>query len=81
MMAVTTRRAKPVEFSSEACLVEGFVGKLQSGRTSFGTVQIATEWNHRAGVVDVLARDGSSSLIAFEAKLSDWRRAFGPPRR
>jgi hypothetical protein len=56
--------------------VEAFVGKLQAGRTSFGSVQITTEWDHRSGLVDVLARDCSSRLIAFEAKLTDWRRAF-----
>lgn len=80
-MAISKQSAKPIDFASEACLVESFIGKLQSGRTAFGTVQIATEWNHRAGLVDVLARDGSSALIAFEAKLTNWRRAFAQAYR
>lgn len=63
-------------FTSEACLVERFVGALQAGRTIFGSVQVTTEWDHRSGLVDVLARDGTQSLVAFEAKLADWRRAF-----
>jgi hypothetical protein len=64
------------EFGTEACLVERFIGVLQAGRTTFGSVQVATEWDHRSGFVDVLARDGAQSLVAFEAKLADWRRAF-----
>ncbi len=63
-------------FATEACLVERFIGALQSGCTSFGSVQVTTEWDHRSGLVDVLARDGTQSLVAFEAKLADWRRAF-----
>lgn len=63
-------------FGTEACLVECFVGLLQTGRTQLGPVQVATEWDHRSGFVDVLARDASQSLFAFEAKLTDWRRAF-----
>lgn len=64
------------EFTTEACLVEQFIGTLQAGRTNFGLVQVTTEWDHRSGFVDVLARDGTQSLVAFEAKLADWRRAF-----
>ena len=76
-MAVKSTTKEVVQtFATEACLVEGFLGKLQAGRTKFGVVQAATEWDHRAGFVDVLARDSEGSLLAFEAKLSDWRRAF-----
>lgn len=64
------------DFSSEADFVERFVGKLSKGRTSFGKVQITTEWNHRSGFVDVLARHRRKTLVAFEAKLDNWRRAF-----
>jgi hypothetical protein len=63
-------------FASEACLVEQFVGMLQSGRTAFGSLQVTTEWDHRSGFVDVLVRDKRERLVAFEAKLTDWRRAF-----
>jgi hypothetical protein len=64
------------EFATEACLVERFLSALQAGRTVFGAVQVTTEWDHRSGCVDVLARDGTQSLVAFEAKLADWKRAF-----
>lgn len=63
-------------FLSEAALVERFVGHLQSGRSAFGAVQVVTEWNHRSGSVDVLTRDKFDRLLAFEAKLSDWKRAY-----
>lgn len=69
-------KANCPQFSSEANLVECFVGALQSGRTPYGLVEVATEWDHRSGFVDVLVRDGVRSLVAFEAKLTDWRRAF-----
>lgn len=76
-MAVAVRsKAKVQDFSTESSLVERFVGTLQAGRTAFGSVQVTTEWDHCSGIVDVLARDGAQALVAFEAKLADWRRAF-----
>lgn len=76
MVTSVQTKAKVRDFSTEACMVECFVGSLQAGRTVFGSVQVATEWDHRSGLVDVLARNGAHALIAFEAKLTDWRRAF-----
>lgn len=64
------------EFTTEADFVDRFVGKLMKGRTSFGRLQITTEWDHRAGLVDVLARHRRKTLVAFEAKLDNWKRAF-----
>lgn len=66
----------PPAFETEALLVEEFVSCLETGRTIFGRVQLTTEWDHRSGFVDVLARDAGGRLIAFEAKLTDWRRAY-----
>lgn len=63
-------------FDTEAALVEQFVDQLAAGTTTFGGVQVTREWDHRSGFVDVLARDGAGQLIAFEAKLTDWRRAY-----
>ena len=76
MAAAIRNKVKVQDFSTESSLVERFVGTLQGGRTAFGSVQVTTEWNHRSGIVDVLARDGGHGLVAFEAKLADWRRAF-----
>jgi len=63
-------------FKTEANLVKRFVKSLRAGETSFGTLEITTEWDHRSGFVDVLARDEEKRLIAFEAKLRNWKRAF-----
>lgn len=63
-------------FETEATLVDGFVGKLKRGRSPWGKVELITEWDHKSGNVDVLVRTRGNSLIAFEAKLTEWRRAF-----
>lgn len=63
-------------FATEAALVDCFVEALRLGETCWRSVEVLTEWDHQAGVVDVLARTGQNALVAFEAKLSDWRRAF-----
>lgn len=63
-------------FTTEAELVDSFVQRLCSGRSCYGTLQLTTEWDHRAGIVDVLARTRDGDIVAFEAKLKNWRRAF-----
>lgn len=76
MTQATSRTGGRTEFATEADFVDRFVGKLSKGRTSFGKVQITQEWDHRAGFVDVLARHRRKTLVAFEAKLDNWKRAF-----
>lgn len=76
MTKATSRMEDRREFATEADFVDCFVGKLSKGRTSFGKVQITKEWDHRAGFVDVLARHRRKTLVAFEAKLDNWKRAF-----
>ena len=71
-----TRSGDHAEFATEADFVASFVNRLAKGRTAFGRVQITTEWDHRSGVVDVLARHRRKTLVAFEAKLDNWKRAF-----
>jgi hypothetical protein len=63
-------------FDSEEQFVDQFVVKLAKGRTCYGSVAVTTEWDHRAGIVDVLARDREHEIVAFEAKLTNWRRAL-----
>ena len=78
MVASTETRthASSGDFASEAALVDAFVSKLKRGRTPFGKLDLVTEWDYRSGSVDVLARDRKCTLVAFEAKLTNWRRAF-----
>lgn len=75
-LALKTKAPNSSCFTTEASLVERFVGVLQSGRSHFGPLQVTTEWDHRSGFVDVLVRDKSDALVAFEAKLKDWKRAY-----
>jgi hypothetical protein len=48
---------------------------LNGRRTPWGPVQTVTEWDYRSGIADILVRTKRNEVIAFEAKLSDWRRA------
>ncbi len=63
-------------FETEAQFVDAFTAKLQTNRTEFGPLQLTTEWAYPSGFVDVLARTRRGELVAFEAKLTDWRSAF-----
>ena len=49
---------------------------LNRRKTPWGQVQTVTEWDYRSGITDILARTKRNEVIAFEAKLSDWRRAI-----
>jgi hypothetical protein len=70
---VTSQRA---EFRTETELVGRIIRYLSGRKTTWGRVQILTEWDYRSGITDVLARTRRKEVIAFEAKLSDWRRAI-----
>jgi len=62
-------------FETEAQLVQTLVAIMNEGRTPWGCLQTLTEWDYRTGVTDVLARTPHGELIAYEAKLTNWRRA------
>ena len=62
-------------FESESSLVERLLAHLRSGGSPWGEVEATTEWDYRTGVADVLVRTKGRELVAFEAKLTDWRRA------
>ena len=63
------------EFQTEVELVQQFLSHLAVGDSPWGEVVVATEWDYRTGIVDVLARDSDGTILAFEAKLENWRRA------
>jgi hypothetical protein len=63
------------QYVSEADLVQDFLELLQQGESPWGTVETTTEWDYRTGVTDVLVRTNEGHIVAFEAKLTDWRRA------
>jgi len=62
-------------FRSEAQLVRRFVGLLNQRGSPWAGAQAVREWDYRTGITDILVRNRRDELIAFEAKLTDWRRA------
>lgn len=64
-----------VQYARESDLVQDFLELLQEGCSPWGVVETTTEWDYRTGITDVLARTPEGCLVAFEAKLTDWRRA------
>jgi hypothetical protein len=74
--ALDTRTAQRDAFRTETQLVERIVRFLNGRKTPWGQVQTLTEWDYKSGITDILARTKCNEVIAFEAKLSDWRRAI-----
>jgi hypothetical protein len=63
-------------FASEKTLVDSFVCQLAEGGPPWGPVQVATEFFYQRGRTDVIAYTKDQSVIAIEAKLTDWRAAL-----
>jgi hypothetical protein len=57
-------------------LVDQFVHVLGSGGNPWGPVTVSCEFFYSRGRTDVLALADGNLLIAFEAKLKDWRYAL-----
>ncbi len=75
MGSLANETSKKEAFVSEAALVEQFMALLREGVSPWGDLLTTTEWDYRTGITDVLARTADGQLVAFEAKLTDWRRA------
>lgn len=71
-------RPKGAGFASEDELVARLVSMLKSGKTQWGPMDVEKEWDYVSGFTDVLActRAGTGEILAFEAKLRDWRTAL-----
>jgi hypothetical protein len=63
-------------YSTEQMLVDSFVALLESEGTPWGLVRCAREFDYMRGRTDVVAVAGSNTLIAVEAKLTDWKCAL-----
>jgi hypothetical protein len=63
-------------FDTELILVNNFVGLLESQGTPFGPVSLTREFYYSRGRTDVVALRDGDHVIAFEAKLKDWRTAL-----
>src|SRR5271170_3547295 len=62
-------------YSSEKKLVEQFVRLLDSQKNPWGPLSVLCEFFYARGKADVVALTDGDVLIAFEAKLKDWRYA------
>lgn len=56
-------------------LVEDFTRHLISGTTPWGRLRVAHEFAFQSGQTDVIALCEDGRMLAFEAKLTNWRRA------
>jgi hypothetical protein len=63
-------------YSTEKMLVDQFVRVLGSKENPWGPVSVSCEFFYSRGRTDVLAMAGGNLLIAFEAKLKNWRYAL-----
>ena len=74
--ALHTSASRSTGFRTETELVDRIIGFLNGRKTPWGQVQTLTEWDYRSGITDILVRTRRNEVIAFEAKLRDWRRAI-----
>jgi hypothetical protein len=63
-------------YATEKAFVDDFVNLLNVLPNPWGTVGIAREFFYQRGRTDVIALADDGRVIAFEAKLTRWRRAL-----
>ncbi len=63
------------KYLKETDFVHDFLELINGKETPWGGLETTVEWDYRNGVTDVLARTSCGKLVAFEAKLKDWKRA------
>ena len=62
-------------FNSEASLVDSFIKTLKV-KSPWGDITIGKEFNYQRGRTDLVGISNGGLVIAFEAKLTKWRRAL-----
>jgi hypothetical protein len=85
-MVVTSRtKFYPLEdnlYQREENLVLEFITSLeQASPNEWGSLKVATEFPHLSGRADILAITEDNKVLAFEAKLSKWRKALNQAYR
>ena len=77
MEGVTHKASEGIRvYSTEKMLVDQFVRVLAGEGSPWGAVSVSCEFFYSRGRTDVLALADGDLLIAFEAKLKDWRCAL-----
>src|SRR6266853_5633998 len=61
---------------TEKMLVDSFVDIIEANVTHWGNLRVACEFFYSRGRTDVVALSDGNTLIAFEAKLKDWKTAL-----
>lgn len=65
-----------VTYDSERELVNDFTRALSDAFELWGQVDYAEEFNYLRGRTDIVALTAAGAVLAFEAKLTDWREAL-----
>ena len=63
-------------YSTEASLVGQASAHLATEQSPFGECHVAHEFGYSGGRVAIVATAGDGRLLAFEAKLANWRKAL-----
>jgi hypothetical protein len=63
-------------FSDEKTMVFRFIELLKQSTTPWGELQIGTEFFYQRGRTDLVAVSEEGNVIAFEAKLKQWKIAL-----
>lgn len=63
-------------FQTEDNLVDAFISHLGSCSSPWETRAIVREFDYVSGRTDILSLSIGNEIIAFEAKLSNWRKAI-----
>jgi hypothetical protein len=69
------------EFPTEQSLTDAFCEALSNGKSPWGEVKFTREFDYINGRTDVIAIDKSTTLLAFEVKLTRWRDALNQAYR
>lgn len=63
-------------FTDEETLVGVFLAQMRAAATPWNLGGFLREFDYISGRTDVVSLSGAGEVIAFEAKLSDWRKAI-----
>ena len=63
-------------FPTEEDLVTAFISHLSAGSSPWSSRNYLREFDYISGRTDVLSLSPSNEIVAFEAKLSNWRKAL-----
>lgn len=63
-------------FATEKLLVDRLCALLETNATCWGTVRVTPEFFYSRGRADLVALNEDQNVIAFEAKLKDWKTAL-----